>query len=165
MAEKKEALDLGEEKTSSKKWIIILATALVLLIAAALGLYFSGVVHFGKAAPTPAAVPAPVKTARFYDFEPFIVNFPNGEAARLLQISFSVLTYDEKTLEALAKHAPMLRNHLLILLGRHRPEELQAAEGKEALRQAIAQEIQKALTEQASGGSIEAVFFTQFVMQ
>ncbi|GAB6068057.1 hypothetical protein JCM13664_13760 [Methylothermus subterraneus] len=162
----KEDLDLGKEKQSAKKWTFILAAALVLLIGAGVGLYFAGIVHFGKPqVASEAAAVTPVKTAHFYEFDPFIVNFPPGESARLLQIGFSVLTYAEETAAALGKHAPMLRNNLLLLFGRYRPEELASLDGKEALRQAIAQEIQKALEAQAQGSRVEAVFFTQFVMQ
>ncbi len=169
----KDDLDLGEDKKSTQKWIvIILAATLVLLILAAAGLYFTGRLSFGKSPGTGAEDKAAKKTPstaakalHFYEFEPFLVNFPRGEIARLLQINFSILTYDEKTIEALKKHAPMIRNHLLLLLGRYKPEDLQPVQGKEALRQAIAQEIQKVLDRQTEGGSFEAVFFTQFVMQ
>ncbi len=163
-------LDLGEDKKSAQKWILILAATLVLLILAAAGLYFTGRLSFGKdrvSGEEQAAkkTPSGAKALQFYEFEPFLVNFPSGEIARLLQINFSILTYDEKTIEALRKHAPMIRNHLLLLLGRYKPEDLQPVQGKEALRQAIAQEIQQVLDRQTEGGSLEAVFFTQFVMQ
>lgn len=168
----KDDLDLGQDKKSTKKWIIVLAAMLVLLIGAAAGLYFTGILSFGKSPGTSAAEKATKKTRsaaakapHFYEFEPFLVNFPRGETARLLQINFSILTYDEKTIEALGKHAPMIRNNLLLLLGGYKPEDLQAVQGKEALRQAIAQEIQKVLDKQTEGGTFEAVFFTQFVMQ
>lgn len=172
MAAKKDDLNLGEAKNSTKTWIVILAATLVLLIGSAAGLYFTGMLSFGKSPDTSASEKAAQKTHAtgakvpyFYEFEPFLVNFPRGENARLLQINFSVLTYDEKTLEALGKHAPMIRNNLLLLLGGYKPEDLQPVQGKEALRQAIAQEIQKVLDGQTEGGTFEAVFFTQFVMQ
>jgi flagellar FliL protein len=164
----KEDLDLGVDQKSAKtKWIVIaLASILVLLVGAAAGLYFTGTIQFGKAqAQAQQAAPAPSKQAYFYELEPFIVNFPPNETARLLQVGFSLLSFDEKTAQALKQHTPMLRNNLLLLLARSRPEELQSAAGKEALRQKALQEIEKLLAEQAQGGSLEAVFFTQFVMQ
>ncbi len=162
----KEDLDLGVDQKSAKtKWIVIaLASILVLLVGAAAGLYFTGTIQFGKAQAQQAA-PAPSKQAYFYELEPFIVNFPPNETARLLQVGFSLLSFDEKTAQALKQHTPMLRNNVLLLLARSRPEELQSAAGKEALRQKALQEIEKLLAEQAQGGSLEAVFFTQFVMQ
>lgn len=165
MAEK-EDLDLGVDQKSAKtKWIVIaLASTLVLLVGAAAALYFTGVIQFGKAQ-AQQVVPAPNKQAYFYELEPFIVNFPPSETARLLQVGFSLLSFDEKTAQALKQHTPMLRNNLLLLLARSRPEELQSAAGKEALRQKVLSEIEKLLAERAQGGSLEAVFFTQFVMQ
>lgn len=168
----KDQLDLGEgKKNSARKWIILLSAILVLLIGAAAGLYFTGLVSFGKSAVPSAEGKAAEKThtiakvPHFYEFEPFLINFPYGESARLLQINFSILTYDEKTIEALGKHAPMIRNSLLLVLGGYKPEDLQSGQGKEALRQAIAGEIQKALDGQVQDSTIEAVFFTQFIMQ
>ncbi|HEB77387.1 MAG TPA: flagellar basal body protein FliL [Methylothermaceae bacterium] len=170
-----EDLDLGEEKKSSKKLILIALVAVVLLLGGGgAAMYFLGVPPFAKsevsaedeeeAAAEEEKSSAP-KTARFYEFSPFIVNFPRGGGARLLQLSFSVLAYDEETIEAVKKHEPMIRNNLLLLLGRYNPQDLRSTQGKEALQQAITGEIQKVLDRHADGGSIETVFFTQFVMQ
>ncbi|WP_022947867.1 flagellar basal body-associated FliL family protein [Methylohalobius crimeensis] len=172
MAEK-DNLDLGEDQKSSRKWLIITSVVAILLLGGGAALYLNGMLHFGKDSAKSNAEEEvdsgesqPSKDAKFYKFEPFVVNFPADSDAQLLQIGFSVLTYDEQTAQAMEKHAPMLRNNLLLLLGRYRPQDLQSVEGKEALRQAITGEIQKVLELRTeSGGRIESVFFTQFVMQ
>ncbi|MCX8048651.1 MAG: flagellar basal body-associated FliL family protein [Methylohalobius sp.] len=166
MAKKTEDLDLGvDQKPAKTKWVILLlVSALVLMVGTAAGLYFTGIIHFGKPAPAEQA-PSSVKRPHFYELEPFIVNFPHGGAIRLLQVGFSLLSFDEKTIGALTKHTPVLRNNLLLLLSRQQPENLQSAEGKEMLRQAVTQEIQNLLEKQAGGGNVETIFFTQFVMQ
>ncbi|HHJ37872.1 MAG: hypothetical protein AXA67_01945 [Methylothermaceae bacteria B42] len=175
-------LDLGEEKKSSKKMLfIILAMVIVLFIGGGAAAYFMGLLPFGASSDTEEVaeeeegeaeeeasekkVSKKSSEAFFYDFEPFIVNFPPNREARLLQISFSALTHDEAVAETLTKHAPLIRNNLLLLLGRFRPSELKSTQGKEALLNAITQEIQKALDMQKEGGEIEAVFYTQFIMQ
>ncbi len=171
-------LDLGEEKKSSKKWLFIILAVVLLLGGGGAALYFLKLPPFGATETAEAEEDeeasdeeeadegsAGPKTARFHDFAPFVVNFPRGGSARLLQVGFSVLAYDEDTIEAVAKHEPMIRNNLLLLLGRYKPEDLRTPQGKEALRQAIAREIQKVLDLRADGGTIETVFFTQFVMQ
>ncbi len=169
-------LDLGEEKKSSKKWLIIVLAVVLLLGGGGAALYFLGLPPFGKTETAEAEEeedsdeeaeekPSAPKTAHFHDFAPFVVNFPRGGGARLLQVGFSVMAFDEETIEAVAKHEPMIRNNLLLLLGRYKPEDLRTSQGKEALRQAIVREIQKVLDLRADGGTIETVFFTQFVMQ
>ncbi len=172
-------LDLGEEKKSSKKWLIIVLAVVLLLGGGGAALYFLGLPPFGKteasetaeaeeendSAEEPEEKRSAPKTAHFHDFAPFVVNFPRGGGARLLQVGFSVMAYDEETIEAVAKHEPMIRNNLLLLLGRYKPEDLRTPQGKEALRQAIVREVQKVLDLRADGGTIETVFFTQFVMQ
>ncbi len=174
-------LDLGEEKKSSKKWLFIVLAVVLLLGGGGATLYFLKLPPFGKTETSETAEAeegdeAPndeeededstgPKTARFHDFAPFVVNFPRGGGARLFQVGFSVMAYDEETIEAVAKHEPMIRNNLLLLLGRYKPEDLRTPQGKEALRQAIVREVQKVLDLRADGGTIETVFFTQFVMQ
>ncbi|BCX89198.1 flagellar FliL protein [Methylomarinovum tepidoasis] len=171
-------LDLGEEKKSSKKWLIIAAVLILLLGGGGAALFFLGLPPFGgsdesdeaadeeaaaeEAAEEPSKGP---KEAHFYEFKPFIVNFPPGGGARYLQVGFSALAFDGDSIEAIQKHAPMIRNNLLLLLGRYKPEDLSSAQGKEALRQAITQEIQKVLDLQSDGAKVEGVFFTQFMMQ
>ncbi|BCX81581.1 flagellar FliL protein [Methylomarinovum caldicuralii] len=167
-------LDLGEEKKSSKKWLIIAAVLVLLLGGGGAALFFLGLPPFSggtKAADDETAAEEAEKPgkspkeAHFYEFKPFIVNFPPGGGARYLQVGFSALAFDEDSIEAIQKHAPMMRNNLLLLLGRYKPEDLNSAQGKEALRQGITEEIQKVLDLQSDGGKVEGVFFTQFVMQ
>ncbi len=171
-------LDLGEEKKSSKKMLFIILAVVVLLIGGGAAAYFMHLLPFGSASEAEEVTEeekeaeAEEKKAKessnevfYYDFEPFIVNFPPNREARLLQINFSVLTHEEGVVETLTKHAPLIRNNLLLLLGRFRPTELKTGKGKEALLKAVSQEIQKALDMQKEGGEIEAVFYTQFVMQ
>lgn len=181
MAENEE-LDLGEEKKSPKRLLLIVLVALLVLLLGGGGavLYFLGLPPFGTAETSGATEAeetaeaseeggkvrssAP-KSTHFHEFAPFVVNFPRGGGARLLQVGFSVLAYDEETVEAVAKHEPMIRNNLLLLLGRYKPEDLRTSQGKEALQQAITREIQKVLDLHAESGAVETVFFTQFVMQ
>lgn len=170
-----EDLDLGEEKKSSKKWLFItLGLVLIILIGAGAAAYFMGLFPGGEDSET-EEIEAEleesedkgkgIKESHFFSFEPFIVNFPPNPDARLLQISFSALTYDQETQDAMKKHVPLIRNNLLMLLGRYKPEDLKSRQGKEALLEVVKQEIQKALDLQPEGGTVKAVFVTQFVMQ
>ncbi len=169
-------LDLGEEKKSSNTWMIIGAVVLLLLTGGGAAAYFMDWLPFGKAVDTSdkeheagggeaSEEESISKDSQFYQFAPLVVNFPRGSGARLMQIKFSVLAYDEGSIKAVDKHAPMIRNNLLLLLGRYKPQDLQTAQGKLALREAILTEIQKVLDMQTDGSRIEAVFYTNFLME
>ncbi len=174
MASSNEDLDLGEEKKSSRKWIILGGLVILLLAGGGAGMYFMGLPPFGGGEETAEPEedeaetekkPSGPKEAHFQQFAPLLVNFPRGSGARLMQVEFSVLTYDEASNEAVRKHAPMIRNNLLLLLGRYKPQDLRTAQGKLALREAIQGEVQKVLDMQSDGAEIEAVFFTKFLME
>lgn len=187
MAEK-DKLDLGEEKktSSSKKIIfIVLGSVLMTLIAVFATLYFLGVfppkdkadaAHAGHEA---AAQKGEAGTGEhgeetghevhmtYHDLEPaFAVNFGNNPEARLLQLNLSLATQDPAVVDALKKHDPMIRNNLLLLIGAEDPAVLKTAEGKEALRLKVMEEINAILKKQAKKkNGIEDVFFTGFIMQ
>ncbi len=166
-------LDLGEEKKSSKKWIILGVLVMLLLAGGGAGMYFMGLLPFGngdESVETDEEQAAEEKSSRikeshFHQFDPLLVNFPRGSGARLMQVEFSVLAYDEDSIHSVQKHAPMIRNNLLLLLGRYKPQDLKTVQGKLALQEAIQGEIQKVLDMQSDGGEIEAVFFTKFLME
>jgi len=168
-----EDLDLGEEKKSPKKWIILGAVIGLLLVGAGAGMYFMGMLPFGNgessedvaAGEEEVDEKSNTREAHFHQFEPLLVNFPRGSGARLMQIEFSVLAYDDSAIEVLQKHAPMIRNNLLLLLGRYKPQDLKTVQGKQALREAILSEIQQVMDLQANGEQVEALFFTKFLME
>ncbi len=103
----------------------------------------------------------------YQEMEPaFIVNFQNNPEARALQVSISLATDDQTALDAVKKHTPMIRNNLLMLMSAEEPAILKTAEGKDALRVKIRDEINAILKKQArKRDAIEEVYFTAFIMQ
>ena len=165
-----QSLDLGESKKPSKLKYIIGGIVLLLLINGAV-LYYLGV--FSKEESTETASEdidsteeASKGEAFYHSLDPaFVVNFPKTSGARLLQISVSVLSYDEDVVTALEKHAPMIRNNLLLLFGAADPKEIRTAAGKDDLRVKVRESIQQVLEQQIGNTSIDEVFFTGLVMQ
>lgn len=174
MAEK-EKLDLGEEKpkSSSKGLIfIIVGAVLVTLLAVFATLYFLGIFppkdkggEHGKAAETHE----PVKEKQVIYMAltpPLAANFKNNPEARLVQIEISLASSDQKVLDAVTQHMPMVRNNILMVLGGDDPAVLKTPEGKVALRAKIKEEIKKILVEQTEfKEGVDEVYFTGFVMQ
>lgn len=151
-------------KASRKKLLIIIAAAVVL--AGGGGAWF--LVKPGEAAAEQGKKEAAVKLpAQYYAMEPpFVVNFENAGQARFLQLAVQVMTRDPHVIEQLKANDPAIRNDLLLLFGTQSIESVNHLEGKEKLRAATLQAVRKVVA--AEGGeaeSVEAVYFTSFVMQ
>ena len=95
----------------------------------------------------------------------FVVNFENQEKVSFLQVDIQVMTYDSSVEGALKTHMPIVRNELLLLLGGKQYHEINTREGKRNLSQEAIREIQRVLEEVGAPASIEALYFTSFVMQ
>lgn len=76
-----------------------------------------------------------------------------------------VLTFNDEVAKDLEKHKPLIRNNLLVLFGQQKSVELRAPEGKEQLQKSALEAVQTVVNEHGSGGEVDNVFFTSFVMQ
>ena len=159
-------LEAGEEKKSSKKLIIIIAIVVLLLGGGAAGGYFfMNSEPEGDADQVEEVVEEQKELIYFEMSKPFIVDFPRGSAARLIQISVAILVEGEETVEALTKHEPMIRNNLLMLINNQDPGELKQSAGKDKLREEMMQEVGAILEKMSGSNHVQEIFFTAFVMQ
>jgi len=95
----------------------------------------------------------------------FVVNFENQEQVSFLQVDIQIMTYDASVEVALKTHMPAVRNELLLLLGGKQYHEINTREGKRELSQEAIKVIQEVLKNVNEPNSIEALYFTSFVMQ
>jgi len=95
----------------------------------------------------------------------FVVNFENQDKVSFLQVDIQVMTYDSAVEDALKIHMPVVRNELLLLLGGKQYHEINTREGKRQLSQEAIKAIQKVLKDAGAPSSVEALYFTSFVMQ
>jgi len=95
----------------------------------------------------------------------FVVNFENQDQVSFLQVDIQLMTYDGAVEAAIKQHMPAVRNELLLLLGGKQYHEINTREGKRALSQESIQVIQDVLKDVGEPHSIEALYFTSFVMQ
>ncbi|MDH5472365.1 MAG: flagellar basal body-associated FliL family protein [Gammaproteobacteria bacterium] len=95
----------------------------------------------------------------------FVVNFENPEQVSLLQVDVQLMTYDPAVEKAINIHMPRIRNELLLLFGGKQYHEINTREGKRKLSQDAIMEIQRVLQEEGEPSSVEALYFTSFVMQ
>lgn len=174
-----------------KMMIIGLVAAIVLIAASMAGMFFvlksqgllgggAAPAHGGKEAAGHAAEkekdkekegaaaehgepPAP---AHYVSMEqPLIVNFTEGGKTRFLQVTIDLMTRDEKQVEEIKKHSPLIRNNVLTIFSQQPAEMLRSTLGKEQIRLAVLAEIKKVLKQETGEEIVEAVYFTSFVMQ
>lgn len=172
MAENEEEVDLDAKKPSgSKKNIIIYALLGVLLVGLSVTttlLFLGGGNGGGEESTTQAEAeeePEKKGEAIYHPLDTMVVNFTKKGPARFLQVDIQVMTRDGAVVDAIEAHTPIIRNDILLLLSNQTYEKVSTLEGKEQLRQEVLETIQRILKEQGEPDSVEAVYFTSFVMQ
>lgn len=172
MADDDEAEVAVEESAGGKKKIIILALVALLLIGGAIGgtLFVIGGINDDSEIDTEAGSISEVEVDRssptYVDLKPpFTVNLSPDDPVGFLQISLQVLTYSDDVAEQIEKHKPLIRNNLVVLFGKQSSLQLRAPEGKKQLQKLVLETVQMVIDKYGSGGEIENVFFTSFVMQ
>lgn len=95
----------------------------------------------------------------------FVVNYDHKGRQRYLQVSMALMGRDPEAMNALKHHAPMLRNRLVLLLGRQDFEVLSTSAGKELLRQQVTADVQELAQKEVGAVAVEQVLFTNFVLQ
>lgn len=171
MADKEDAEgteDVAAESGGGKKKLILIIGGVLLLIGAATGgaLMFTG----GESSEAEAEVledSTPVKDDPSYvDLKPpFTVNLDPQDPVGFLQISLQVLTYNDDVAEELEKHKPLIRNNLVLLFGKQKSVDLREPQGKDNLQKSALETVQQVINQYGSGGEVDNVFFTSFVMQ
>lgn len=183
MAKKEEPAKLaeGEEKPASKsklKLIIIIVVGLLLAIGLSVGgtLFFLGKDDKPKADKEGEEVVAEegaedkaAKAKQLALYEPmipaFITNYNLNGKQRYMQVTVALMARDEKQLEALKVHMPMLRNQLVMLFSSQDFASLMTPVGKEMLRQQATAKVQELAKKETGNLVVEQVLFTNFVLQ
>jgi len=167
MAEEEQQAE-AEATGSSKMKLIFIILGAVLLVGGSIGgtLLIVG----GDDETAAAGVDEEVETSRgdpsYVDLKPaFTVNLAPEDPVGFLQISMQVLTFNDDVAKELEKHKPLIRNNLLVLFGKQSSADLRVTEGKERLQKSALETVQTVINQHGSGGEVDNVFFTSFVMQ
>ncbi|HIP52753.1 MAG TPA: flagellar biosynthesis protein FliL [Chromatiales bacterium] len=166
--DKKDDLDLGEEKKGSKlKLILIVVGALVLFGAGGGVAYFmfaSGEDQAEGEQAQEEKVEEPKAPAIYHAFDPVFVANLEGRP-RLLQVGIQVRVRDPALDEFLTHNDPMIRHHILSLLSAQDGKQLKQRDAKEKLQAELLNVLQKIVEDHEGPGEVEALFFTSFVLQ
>jgi flagellar FliL protein len=163
--------DNAEEQGGSKKKLIIIVAVIVLLIAIAVGAAFflmSGDDEEAEAADGEVAevVEEVTLPAQYIKLKPrFIVNYNVGTRQRFLQTSIEIMTRSQGVVDAVELHNPMLRNDIVRILSEQNFKNLRTPEGRGDLKKMLQEQIVAVLKAEADVEGVEAVLFTDFVMQ
>ncbi|GGN16968.1 MULTISPECIES: flagellar basal body-associated FliL family protein [Marinomonas] len=165
-----DGLDIGAEegKSGSKKKLIIIVALLLVLMGGGAAAYFfllSGPSSGGSSAEAEAAALAN-EPSIYLDLAPaFTIDFMVEGRQRYVQLNMTVKSKNASQVDAVTLHMPLIRNSLVLLFSSQSFDELQTAEGKVALKTAALDAINGILEQETGQGGIDAVLFTNFVMQ
>jgi len=101
----------------------------------------------------------------YYKFNPaFIINIPSRNGMKFLQVEVQVMARKQSAINAVEEYAPVIKNDLIVLFSSQDYDELMTPAGKENLRKATLNVIQKAIGHSSNAG-VEEVLFTNFITQ
>lgn len=95
----------------------------------------------------------------------FVVAFQNPKTVRFIKLSIEAMARDDDVIEAVKLHMPAIRDRVIILLSDKSEDSLLDTDGKEQLREELLAAVQDVLKENTGEPGVEAIYFTNFVMQ
>ena len=157
------------------KKLIIIGVAVVLLLAIAGGAAFfflggsdDAAMVEGEAATGEAGeeIAEELDPPIYHGLDPdFVIAFQNPKSVRFVKASIEVMVRDDDVIEDLKLHMPAIRDGIIMLFSTKTEDDLLLAEGKEKFRAEILKEIRDTLEELTGAPGVEAVYFSNFVMQ
>jgi flagellar FliL protein len=167
MADRETSAEGGAEKKSNKMLIIIIAAVVILLGGGAAAFFL--LKGDNPQAAAPAAETAPTASAPgtkgtigpMIEIEPFIINILDEEGTRYLKAAITLETNNEPVIAEITRRMPQIRDAILLLVGNKTFGELADLQGKLQLRSELSERLNKILT----GGRVQKIYFTEFVVQ
>ena len=164
MAEQQEPAP--ENAGGNKKIIFIILGALILVgISVGLTIFLLSGSQDGDSEVIEQQTEAVKGDPSYIELKPFTVNLDPQDPVAFLQVTIQVLTYASDVESDLEDHKPLIRNNLTVLFGQQKSADLRSAEGKQSLQKKVLESIQQVVDKYGSGGQVDNVFFSNFVMQ
>ena len=154
---------------NGKMKLILLIAGALLLVVSAVGatLWLMKDQLVGDADDEPVAEAAPVVLpVQYVIMKPeFVVSFQVGPRQRFLQLTLEIMTRQPAVVEALRLHDPLLRNEIIRIISEQDFNHLRTAEGRVELQQRLLEHIALLVKRESGADGVEAVLFTNLVMQ
>ncbi|MGH8167559.1 MAG: flagellar basal body-associated FliL family protein [Woeseiaceae bacterium] len=121
-------------------------------------------------AETTAAADAPAeagKSALYTSLHPpLVISFKDSDGDNhYMQMTMDVMARDQKVIDAVKQHTPVIRNALILLYGNVERDAVGTRAGKEKMLADALTEIQNVMTRQTGSAGVEAVYFTSLIVQ
>ena len=168
MAEEEIEEQEGSGGSRSKLLILVVAGVLV-LGGGGVGavLFLKGDAAEGDPAASESAEPGSTPDGEgapqvaFFSMEPFVVNIGDGDRDRFLKLKIDLEVSSADVSSELEQRLPQVKDIMIGLLSSQSFADIRSMEGKEALRE----ELQTRLNAVVRKGTVQQVFFTEFVVQ
>ena len=95
----------------------------------------------------------------------FVVNINDGGAVRHMQVKTQLKLSSPDMAQYIEQHKAAIQHEMVMLLSGREVSEVKTIQGKEKLRSDALAALQKVMKENTSQPIIEAVYFTEFVIQ
>ena len=104
--------------------------------------------------------------AQYIKLKPeFVISFQVGTRQRFVQTSIEIMTRQQSIVDALELHEPMIRNEVIRIISSQDFTALRTGEGRSSLQESLKEALVEIMQTEAGSEGIEAVLFTNFVMQ
>ena len=149
--------------------MVMVMGVMVLVLLGVCGYLFVGV--RARAKTTPEGAPAVESASKaapelYLPLDPaFVVNFEDQDATRYLQVGVTVMTRDPAAMQALKDSDPVVRNALVMLFSSQTYMQLSDTAGKQKLQAEALAAVRKIVADKIGKPSVDALYFTSFVMQ
>ncbi|WP_019591581.1 flagellar basal body-associated protein FliL [Thioalkalivibrio sp. ALE20] len=114
-----------------------------------------------------AAVPASAEDgdSRYVTLDSLVVNLEDPGAARYLQTNIQLETASQEDADRVRDHMPAVRDRLIHVMGGRDPAEVRRSDGREALRGEAVEELREIMEELTGAPLIDALYFSNFIIQ
>jgi flagellar FliL protein len=166
-----EDLDLDVKEGSKTNTILLIVLIVLLLLVGGGGAaFFLMGDKEGESAESEAAEGGAekieAKVASYYELKPeFVVNLEDNREVNFMQLKMQLMARDEKVWAVVEHHMPVIRNNIMLLLSSQKYQDMNTREGKEKLQETMRESIQEVIASESPDMKIEAVYFTELVMQ
>ena len=168
MADEENATEGAEEAKGGKGKLIMIGGIAVVMLAVGI---FAGPAVMNMISPPPeeeAAEPEPTDGPALYTslHPPIVVNFRDAVGdPHYMQITMEVMARDQNVINSVREHTAAIRNGLILLYSNAVYEEVTTLDGKEKMLADGLAKVQEVMEETTGETGVEAVYFTNLVIQ